>query len=67
MHLLQHAITLDRLQRDILGVPGRDVVAVLVVITLLLLGFVTEPRHGLSPEEIDLFRKSILINLSPSK
>jgi len=24
-------------------------------------------RHGLSPEEIDLFRKSILINLSPSK
>jgi len=49
-----------RLQRDILGVPGRDEVVVLVVITLLLLGFVTEPWHGLSPAWLALAALSIL-------
>lgn len=38
-----------RLQRDILGAPRRDEIAVVAVISSLLLGFVTEPWHGIDP------------------
>ncbi|MCC7107237.1 MAG: anion permease [Chloroflexi bacterium] len=50
-----------RMQRDILGTPSREEVLVLAVVSMLLVGFVTEPWHGVNPAWLALGALGILL------